>query len=1212
MISSNLWPLFCLSFSYIYGFWLHFWYLQTFGHYVVCLSLIFMASDYTFDMFKPLAIILSVFLLYLWLLITLLIFSIHWPLFCLSFSYIYGFWLLHFWYLQTFGHYFVCLSLIFMTSDFYTFDIFKPLAIICLSFSYIYDFRLHFWYLQTFGHYFVCLSLIFMASDYYTFDIFKPLAIILSVFLLYLWLLITTLLISSNLRPLFCLPFSYIYGFWLHFWYLQTFGHYFVCLSLIFMASDNTFDIFKPLAIILSVFLLYLWLLITLLISSNLWPLCCLSFSYIYGFWLHFWYVQTFGHYFVCLSLIFMASDYTFDIFKPLAIILSVFLLYLWLLIATLLISSNHWPLFCLSVSYIYGFWLLHFWYLQTFDHYFVCLSLIFMTSDYYTFDIFKPLAIILSVFLLHLWLLITTLLISSNLWPLFCLSFSYIYDFWFLHFWYLQTIGHYFVCLSLIFMASDYYTFDIFKPLAIILSVFLLYLWLLITLLISSNVWPLFCLSFCYIYGFWLHFWYLQTFGHYVVCLSLIFMASDYTFDIFKPLAIILFVFLCYIYGFWLHFWYLQIFGHYFVCLSLIFMASDYTFDIFKPLAIILSVFLLYLWLLIATLLISSNHWPLFCLSFSYIYGFWLLHFWYLQTFGHYFVCLSLIFMASDYTFDIFKPLVIILSVFLLYLWLLIILLISSNLWPLFCLSFSYIYGFWLLHFWYLQTFGHYFVCLSLMFMTSDYYTFDIFKPLAIILSVILLYLWLLITLLISSNLWPLFCLSFSFIDGFWLHFWYLQVFSHYFVCLSLIFMASDYTFDIFKPLTIILSIFLLYLWLLITTLLISSSLRPLFCLPFSNIYGFWLHFWYHQTFGHYFVCLSLIFMASDYTFDIFKLLAIMLSVFLLYLWLQITILISSNLWPLFCLSFSYIYGFWLLHFWYLQTFDHYFVCLSLIFMASDYYTFDIFKPLAIILSVFLLYLWLLITTLLISSSLRPLFCLPFSNIYGFWLHFWYLQTFGHYFVCLSLIFMASDYTFDIFKPLAIMLSVFLLYLWLLITLLICSNLWPLFCLSFCYIYGFWLHFWYFQSIGHYFVCLSLIFMASDCYTFDIFKPLAIILCVFLLYLWLLITTLLISSNLWPLFCLSFSYIYDFWFLHFWYLQTIGHYLSVFLLYLWLQITLLISSNFWPLFCLSFSYIYGFWLLHFWYLQTFGHYFVCLSLIFMASDYYTFDIFKP
>jgi hypothetical protein len=29
-----------------------------------------------------------------------------------------------------------------------------------------------------------------MASDYYTFDIFKPLAIILSVFLLYLWLLI--------------------------------------------------------------------------------------------------------------------------------------------------------------------------------------------------------------------------------------------------------------------------------------------------------------------------------------------------------------------------------------------------------------------------------------------------------------------------------------------------------------------------------------------------------------------------------------------------------------------------------------------------------------------------------------------------------------------------------------------------------------------------------------------------------------------------------------------------------------------------------------------------------------------------------------------------------------------------------------------------------------------------------------------------------------
>ena len=770
------------------------------------------------------------------------------------------------------------------------------------------------------------------------------------------------------------MSFSYIYDFWLlHFWYLQTSGHYFVCLSLIFMASDYTFDIFKPLAIILYVFLLYLWLLITLLMYSNLWPLFCMSFSYIYDFWLHFWYLQTFDHYFVCLSLIFMTSDYTFDIFKSLAIMLSVFLLYLWLLITTLLISSNFWPLFCLSFSYIYGFWLLHFWYLQTFGHYFVCLSLIFMASDYYTFDIFKPLAIILSVFLLYLWLLITTLLISSNLWPLFCLSFSYIYGFWLLHFWYLQTFGHYFVCLSLIFMASDYYTFDIFKPLAIILSVFLLYLWLLITtLLISSNHWPLFCLSFSYIYGFWLlHFWYLQTFGHYFVCLSLIFMTSDY-----------------------------------------------YTFDIFKPLAIILSVFLLYLWLLITTLLISSNLWPLFCLSFSYIYGFWLLHFWYLQTFGHYFVCLSLIFMASDYyTFDIFKPLAIILSVFLLSLWLLITtLLISSNLWPLFCLSFSYIYGFWLLHFWYLQTFGHYFVCLSLIFMASDYYTFDIFKPLAIILSVFLLYLWLLITLLIYSNLWPLFCLSFSYIYGFRLHFWYLQTFSHYFVCLSLILMASGYTFDIFKPLAII-------------------------CLSFSYIYGFWLlHFWYFQTFGHYFFGLSLIFMASDYTFDIFKPLAIILSVFLLYLWLLITLLIYSNLWPLFCLSFSYIYGFWL-HFWYLQTFGHYFVCLSLIFMASDY-TFDIFKPLAIILFVFLLYLWLLIT-LLISSNLWPLFCLSFSFIDGFWLHFWYLQTVSHYFVCLSLIFMASDYTFDIFKPLVIILSVFLLYLWLLITtLLISSNL--------------------------------------------------------------------------------------------------------------------------------------------------------------------------
>jgi hypothetical protein len=209
-----------------------------------------------------------------------------------------------------------------------------------------------------------------------------------------------------------------------------------------------------------------------------------------------------------------MSSDYPFDIFKHLTIILSLLLL-LWLLI-THLISSNIWPLYCLSFFY-YVFWL-PIWYLQTFDHYIVFPSSI-MASDH-PFDIFKHLTIILS-FLLLLWLL-NTPLISSNFWPLYCLSF-FDYSFW-LPLWYLQTFDHYIFFPSSI-IASDY-PFDIFKLLTIILSSLLL-LWLLITPLISSNFWPLYCLSF-FDYGFWLPLWYIQTFDHYIVFPSSI-MASDY-----------------------------------------------------------------------------------------------------------------------------------------------------------------------------------------------------------------------------------------------------------------------------------------------------------------------------------------------------------------------------------------------------------------------------------------------------------------------------------------------------------------------------------------------------------------------------------------------------------------------------------------------------------------------------------------------------------
>jgi hypothetical protein len=178
------------------------------------------------------------------------------------------------------------------------------------------------------------------------------------------------------------------------FWFLQTFGTCVVCPSVI----DG------------------LWL--PLLVSSNFWLLCCLSFcdwrSLIISFgffklsalvlsgllWLTvsgylFWYLQTFDPCVVCPSVI----DG------------------LWL---SLLVSSNLWPLCCLSFcdcgSLVSSFdffkllafalsvllWMMVFdylfWYLQTFDPCVVCPSVI---------D--------------GLWL---SLLVSSQFWPLCCLSF--------------------------------------------------------------------------------------------------------------------------------------------------------------------------------------------------------------------------------------------------------------------------------------------------------------------------------------------------------------------------------------------------------------------------------------------------------------------------------------------------------------------------------------------------------------------------------------------------------------------------------------------------------------------------------------------------------------------------------------------------------------------------------------------------------------------
>jgi hypothetical protein len=62
------------------------------------------------------------------------------------------------------------------------------------------------------------------------------------------------------------------------------------------------------------------------------------------------------------------------------------------------------------------------------------------------------------------------------------------------------------------------------------------------------------------------------------------------------------------------------------------------------------------------------------------------------------------------------------------------------------------------------------------------------------------------------------------------------------------------------------------------------------------SSIYSFWLHHWYLQTFGHCIVCPFWI-----YACGIFKHLAIALSVLF-----GVTPVVSSNIWPLHCLSYD------------------------------------------------------------------------------------------------------------------------------------------------------------------------------------------------------------------------------------------------------------------------------------------------------------------
>ena len=679
----------------------------------------------------------------------------------------------------------------------------------------------------------------------------------------------------------------------------------------------------------------------------------------------------------------------------------------------TPLISSNFpcWSLHCLSCDL--PFWL-PLWYLQTFlvGHCIACH--VIYRSDYH-FDIFKLFLLVIVLPVMWFTVLITPL-ISSNFscWSLYCLSCDL--PFW-LPLWYLQTflVGH---CISCHVIYRSDYPFNIFKLFLLVLVLPVMWVTVLITPLISSNLfflscdlpfwlplwylqtflvghcivmwftvlitplissnfscWSLYCLS-CDL-PFWLPLWYLQTFlvGHCIACHS-----SDYPFGLSCDLP------------FWLPLWYLQTFlvGHCIACHVI--YRSDYPFDIFK-------LFLLVIVLIYRVMLLVGH-----CIAF------WL-PLWYLQTFlvGHCIACHVI--YRSDYPFDIFKLFLLVIVLPVMWFTVLITPLISSNFscWSLYCLSCDL--PFWL-PLWYLQTFlvGH---CIACHVIYSSDYPFDIFKLSLLVIALLVMWFTVLITPLISSNFscWSLYCLSCDL--PFWLPLWYLQTFlvGHCIACHVIY--RSDYPFDIFKLFLLVIVLPVMWFTVLITPLISSNfSCWSLYCL--SCDLPFWLPLWYLQTFlvGH---CISChVIYRSDYPFNIFKLFLLVLVLPVMWVTVLITPLISSNFscWSLYFLSCDI--PFWL-PLWYLQTFlvGH---CISCHVIYRSDYPFDIFKLFLLVIVLPVMWFTVLITPLISSNfSCWSLYCL--SCDLPFWLPLWYLQTFlvGHCIACHVIY--RSDYPFDIFK---------------------------------------------------------------------------------------------------------------------------------------------------------------------------------------------------
>ena len=1125
LISSNFscWSLYCLSCEL--PCWLPLWYLQTFlvGHCISCH--VIYRSDYPFDIFKLFLLVIVLPVMWVIVLFTPLISSNFscWSLYCLSCEL--PFWL-PLWYLQTVlvGH---CISCHVIYRSDYPFDIFKLFLLVivlpvmwftvlitplissnlsCWSLYFLscdIPFWLPLWYLQTFlvGH---CISCHVIYRFDYPFDIFKLFLLVIVFPVMWFTVLITPLISSSfSCWLLYCL--SCDLPFWLPLWYLQTFlvGHCIACHSS--YRSYYPFDIFKLLLLVIVFPVMWYTVLITPLISSNFscWSLYFMSCDL--PFWLPLWYLQTFlvGHCIACH--VSYRSDYPCDIFKLFLLVIVLPVMWVTILI-TSLISSNFscWSLYFLPCDL--PFWL-PLWYLQTFlvGH---CIAWHVSYRSDYPFDIFK-LFLLVIVFPVMWYTVLITPLISSNFscWSLYFLSCDL--PFW-LPLWYLQAflVGH---CIACHVIYRSDYPFDIFKLFLLVIVLPVMWVTVLITPLISSNFscWSLYCLS-CEL-PFWLPIWYLQTVlvGHCIACHSS--YRSYYPFDIFKLfLLVIVFPvmwftvlitplissnFSCWsLYflpcdlPFWLPLWYLQTFlvGHCIACH--VSYRSDYHFNIFKLFLLVIVLPVMWYTVLITPLISSSfSCWSLYCLSCDL--PFWL-PLWYLQTFlvGHCIACH--VSYRSDYPFDIFKLFLLVIVLPVMWVTVLITHLISSTV-----------------------LVGH---CIACHSSYRSYYPFDIFKLFLLVIVFPVMWFTVLITPLISSNFscWSLYFLPCDL--PFWLPLWYLQTFlvGHCIACH--VSYRSDYHFNIFKLFLLVIVLPVMWYTVLITPLISSSfSCWSLYCLscdlPFwlplwylqifllvivlpvirvtvlitplisSNLscwslyflscdIPFWLPLWYLQTFlvGH---CISChVIYRSDYPFDIFKLFLLVIVLPVMWVTVLITPVISSNFscWSLYCLSCEL--PCWL-PLWYLQTFlvGH---CISCHVIYRSDYPFDIFKLFLLVIVLPVMWVTVLITPLISSNfSCWSLYCL--SCELPFWLPLWYLQTFlvGHCIACHVIY--RSDYPFDIFKLVLLVIVFPVMWYTVLITPLISSNFscWSLYSLS-CDI-SFWLPLRYLQTflLGH---CIS------------------------------------------------------------------------------------------------------------------------------------------